>query len=63
MSLGLGIILVDGLFGTIFAPGGEVFQLCCLSDRSDIMSDYQAPLSEPDLAAAFDLLRQIIPDE
>ena len=27
------------------------------------MSDNQAPLSEPELAAAIDLLRQIIPDE
>lgn len=63
MALGLGIIVVDVKFGTIFAPGREVLQLCCLFDRSDIMSDDQAPLSESELTAAIDLLRQIIPDE
>jgi len=63
MALGLGIIFVGEMFGTIFAPGREVLQLCCLSDRMDTVSDDQTPLSESELAAAIDMLRQIIPDE
>ncbi len=54
---------MDEMFGTTFAPGREVLQLCCLSDRSDVMSEDQVPLSESELSAAIDMLRQIIPDE
>jgi hypothetical protein len=63
MALGLGIVFVDGGFGTIFAPGVNGIPVHCLIVRCAFVSENQSALSESELTSAIKMLRSIIPDE